>query len=305
MDIALVQQFQPDDSREAFQEGLDLIRDAAEARADLVLFPELSFTSYYPRMSVEEREQTASDLAEPVPSPTTEAVAEVAEELGVVVVFNMLERDNDETYSTSLVIEADGSVLGGTRAMHVPTHEHLFEEEYYTPGDTGAPVYDTSVGRIGIASGYDRHYPEYLRTLASNDAELVVVPQARATAEPSDGIHEAEMRVSSFQNGFYTAMANRVGQEQDLLFDGRSVVTDPSGRVVAEAPSGNSIILLASVDFDECDHSPAQQLFLRARRSGEYENGAVSDGTSSPMHQNALEDWEGAEQEEELEKADE
>lgn len=303
MDIALVQQFLPDDPLEAFQEGLNAIEDAANAGADLVVFPELSFSPFYPRISVEERQESALDLAEPIPGPTTESVAEVAEELGIVVVFNVLEQDDGATYSTSPVVDADGTVLGCTRAMHVPTYENFHEEEYYTPGNTGAPVYDTAAGRLGVANCYDRHYPEYLRALALEDAEIVAVPQARAAGEWSEGIHESEMRVASFQHGFFTAMANRVGQEENLLFDGRSLVTDPSGRIVADAPSGNAIILLASVDLEDCADSPAQRLFLKGRRPDDYESGAVRSGLSSPVHEKALEDWEGGKRE--LEEASE
>ncbi len=305
MDIALVQQFLPDDPLEAFQEGLNAIQDAAEVGADLVVFPELSFAPFYPRLSIEDRDETALELAESIPGPTTESVAEIAEELGVVVVFNILEREDDQTYNTSPVIDSDGTVLGCTRAMHVPAYENFHEEEYYTPGDTGAPVYDTAVGRLGVANCYDRHYPEYLRALALNDAEVVAIPQARSAGEWSDDIHESEMRVASFQNGFFAAMANRVGQEQNLLFDGRSLVTDPSGRVVADAPSGNAIILLASVDLDDCDDSPARRFFLKGRRPEAYEDGAVRSSLSAPAHREALDGWEGDEASEQLEEAGE
>lgn len=305
MDIALVQQFLPEDPLDAFQEGLGTIKDAANAGADLVVFPELSFSPFYPRISVEERDETALDLAEPIPGPTTESVAEVAAEYGVVVVFNLLERDGDQTYSTSPVIDEDGTVLGCTRAMHVPAYDNFHEEDYYTPGDTGAPVYDTAVGTIGVANCYDRHYPEYLRALSLEGAEIVAVPQAGAAGEWSDGIHESEMRVASFQHGFFTAMANRVGQEENLLFDGRSLVTDPSGRVVADAPSGNAIILMASINLDACSDSPAQRLFLKGRRPDEYEAGAVRSSLSSPVNKKALEDWDSDEASEQLEGAEE
>lgn len=288
MDIALSQQFLPDDSLGAFQQGLNAIKDAANAGADLVIFPELSFSPFYPQIPADEREEDVLDLAEPIPGPTTESVAEIAEEFGVVVVYNMLERDGDQTYNTSPVIDADGTVLGSTRMMHVPDYEHFHEQGYYTPGDTGAPVYDTAAGRVGVATCYDRHFPEYLRALALQDAEVVAVPQAGTVGEWPDGMYESELRVASFQHGFFGAMANRVGREDNLLFEGSSLVTGPSGRVVAQAPSGQAIILMASIDLDKCNQSPARELFLQHRRPDQYEAGAVAIADSDPVNQEAL-----------------
>jgi N-carbamoylputrescine amidase len=293
MDIALAQQFLPNNPLEAFQQGLNTIKDAANAGADLVIFPELSFTPFYPRVPIEERDDDLLDLAEPVPGPTTESVADIAEEFGVVVIFNLLERDGDQTYNTSPVIDADGTVLGCTRMMHVPDYDNFHEQGYYTPGDTGAPVYDTAAGRVGVAICYDRHYPEYLRALALQDAEVVAVPQAGVAGEWPDGIYESELRVASFQHGFFGAMANRVGQERNLLFNGTSLVTDPSGRIVAQAPSGNAIILMASIDLDKCGAAPARDRFLADRRPDQYEEGAVRLASSIPVHRAALEEAGG------------
>jgi N-carbamoylputrescine amidase len=275
MDIALVQQFLPDAPHEAFQQGLNAVRDAAEAGAELIIFPELSFTPFYPRIPASERTEDVVELAEPVPGPTTESVAEIAEEYGVVVVINLLERDGDRTYDTSAVIDADGTLLGGARMMHVPDYEHFHERGYYTPGDTGAPVYETAAGRLGVATCYDRHYPEYLRALALQDAQVVAIPQAGVAGEWPEGVYESEVQVASFQHGFYAAMANRVGQEADMLFEGKSLVTGPEGRIVAKAPSGTAILLMASIDLDRCADVPARTRFLPDRRPDQYEGGAV------------------------------
>jgi N-carbamoylputrescine amidase len=294
MEIALAQEFLPDDPLDAFQQGLSTIKDAANAGADLVIFPELSFTPFYPRVPLEERsEEDLLDLAEPMPGPTTESVAEAAAEYGVVVLFNMLERDEGTTYNTTPVVDADGTVLGCTRMMHVPDYRNCHGSDYDTPGNTGAPVYDTAAGRIGVANGYDRHYPEYLRALAMQDAQFVAVPQAGTSGQWPEGMYKSEIQVGSFQHGFFMGMANRVGQERNVLFDGRSLVTDPSGRVVADAPSGNAIILMASIDLDKCADAPARGHFLADRRSDEYEDGAVRLAKSDPVHTEVLEGYDG------------
>ena len=126
-----------------------------------------------------------------------------------------------------------------------------------------------------MAICYDRHYPEYLRALALGGADLVVVPQAGALGEWPAGLFEAELRVGSFQNGYYMALANRVGKESVLRFGGGSFVTDPTGQVIAQGPEDEEAIVYASIDYALCVQSHARQLFLRDRRPAVYEGGAV------------------------------
>jgi beta-ureidopropionase len=152
--------------------------------------------------------------------------------------LNFFERDGDRTFDSSPVIDADGSLLGVTRMVHITEYACFHEQGYYTPGDTGAPVYATRAGKIGVAICYDRHFPEYMRALALGGADLVVVPQAGATGEWPEGLYEAEMRVAAFQNGYFTALCNRVGQEDCLDFAGESFVCDPNGVVIARAAQG-------------------------------------------------------------------
>jgi N-carbamoylputrescine amidase len=168
------------------------------------------------------------------------------------------------------VIDADGSLVGRTRMVHITDYPCFHEQGYYTPGDTGAPVYQTRAGRVGVAICYDRHYPEYMRALAVGGADLVVVPQAGAVGEWPEGLYEAEMRVTAFQNGYYVALCNRVGAEECLTFAGESFVCGPDGEVVARAPAARDTILYADVNLDETARSHARRLFLRDRRPELY-----------------------------------
>ena len=138
----------------------------------------------------------------------------------------------------------------------------------------GAPVFGTAAGKLGVAICYDRHYPEYLRALALAGAELVVVPQAGITGEWPEGLFEAELRVASFQNGYFMALANRVGREDVLEFAGGSFVTDPHGCVLARGPEEEEAIVYADLDLGRCAASPAT-VFMRHRRPHEYRGGAV------------------------------
>jgi N-carbamoylputrescine amidase len=127
-----------------------------------------------------------------------------------------------------------------------------------------------------VAICYDRHYPEYLRALALGEADLVVVPQAGAEGEWPGGLFEAELRVGAFQNGYFMALANRVGKEDVLTFDGGSFVTDPHGQLVAQAPRGAEAALHVDIDLDMCAQAPARRLFLKDRRPDQYASGAVA-----------------------------
>jgi beta-ureidopropionase len=194
----------------------------------------------------------------------------------VVIVLNLFERAGDHTYDSSPVIDADGTLLGTTRMVHITDFDGFHEQGYYTPGDE-LPVYDTRAGKLGVAICYDRHYPEVMHTLALGGADLVVVPQAGATDEWPDGMFEAEMRVAAFQNGYFTALCNRVdregnrvGKEARSQFAGESFVCDPEGRVIARAGHAVDEFLYADLDLSALERSPARRLFHRDRRPELY-----------------------------------
>ena len=267
MKIALIQQHAAADKSSNVARGLDAIDRAAAAGASLAIFAELAFERFHPQ-----RPAGASflDLAEAVPGPTTDAFCERARRQGMVIVLNLYERDGERAYDCSPVIDADGRLLGRTRMMHITDYACFHEQGYYTPGDTGAPVYDTRAGRIGVAICYDRHYPEYMRALAVAGADLVAVPQAGAVDEWPEGLYEAEMRVAAFQNGYYVALCNRVGAEECLTFAGESFVCAPDGQVVARAAQAEDTILYSEIDLSAAARSHARRLFLRDRRPELY-----------------------------------
>jgi N-carbamoylputrescine amidase len=267
MRIALAQQRATDDRQANVERGLRAVDEAAAAGARLVCFAELAFEPFYPQCPAT---LSSVEKAEGVPGPIVNAFARTAIEHGVVIVLNLYERDGDKTYDCSPVIDADGRLLGRTRMVHITDYAGFYEQGYYAPGDTGVPVYDTKVGRIGVAICYDRHYPEYMRGLAVAGADLVVVPQAGAAGEWPEGLYEAEMRVAAFQNGYYVALCNRVGQEEHVRFAGESFVCNFDGVVIARAPGGEDTILYADVELAETACSHAKKLFFRDRRPELY-----------------------------------
>jgi predicted amidohydrolase len=267
MKIALVQQRAGHDKAENVRRGLAAVEMAALQGARVVCFAELAFERFHPQRPAS---GDVSQLAEPVPGPTTEIFRERARALGIVVVLNLFENDGARNYDCSPVIDADGRLLGRTRMVHITEYECFHEQGYYTPGDTGAPVYETAAGRIGVAICYDRHYPEYMRALALAGADLVLVPQAGAVGEWPEGLFEGEMRVAAFQNGYHVALCNRVGEEECLTFAGASFVAAPDGTILERAPELQEHLLLAEVDLEAGRRSHARQLFLRDRRPELY-----------------------------------
>ena len=267
MRIALIQQPATHDRKINLEKGIAALERAAVGGADLVCYAELAFERFHPQNRAE---PGFEDLAQTVPGPVTDEFAARARELGVVVVLNLFERDGDRCFDTSPVIDADGSLLGKVRMVHITDYDCFHEKGFYTPGDTGAPVFDTAAGRIGVAICYDRHYPEQMRALALRGAEIVVVPQAGAVGEWPNGLYEAELRVAAFQNGYFTALCNRVGPEERVVFAGESFVCAPDGRVVARAGSGTEEMLIADIELAEVERSHARQLFLPDRRPELY-----------------------------------
>ena len=267
MRIALIQQTASEDNESNIVKGLKNIDKAAEMGAELAVFAELAFTRFYPQYRAN---KNLSELAEPVPGPTTKRFMDKAKEHNMVIVINLFEIEKGHTYDSSPVIDSDGSLLGTTRMVHIADYECFYEKSYYEEGNHGAQVYNTAVGKVGVAICYDRHYPEFMRALGIKGAEVVVIPQAGTIGEWPDGLYEAELQVASFHNGYFCALANRVGKEDQMEFAGESVITNPEGRIIAQSPSGIDDILIHNLDLSEVEKSNARTMFFRDRRPDIY-----------------------------------
>ncbi len=267
MKIALVQQHATKDPRENLDRGIAAFHKAVEGGAQLVAFAELAFLPFLPQSPA--TPQSVS-YAETIPGPIVEKFRELARENETVVVLNLFETDGKNTYDSSPVIDADGTLLGTTRMVHIMDGMGFHEKGYYSPGNVRTFVYQTQIGRVGIAICYDRHFPEYMRNLGLEGAEIVLIPQAGATGEWPEGLFQAELQVAAFQNGYYTALVNRVGKEDFLHFSGESFVVDPEGIIIAQAPQNKDFILYADCDFSKITQSPAKKYFIPDRRPEFY-----------------------------------
>ncbi|MEE9166542.1 MAG: nitrilase-related carbon-nitrogen hydrolase [Candidatus Neomarinimicrobiota bacterium] len=267
MKIGLIQKFPGSHREDNIRRGVKHLEEAAREGVDLVAFAELAFDPFFPRKPAT---GDVTRLAEVIPGPTTDIFARKARELGIIVVLNLFESDGERTYDASPVIDSDGTLLGVTRMIHIADYENFYEKDYYTPGNRWVHVYHTSAAKVGVAICYDRHYPEYMRALGVEGAELVVVPQAGTAGEWPSGLFEAELQVACFQNGYFGALVNRVGREGDMEFSGESFITSPEGSVLTRAPAGKEHTLIADLDLSRVADSPARRMFLRDRRPEIY-----------------------------------
>ena len=269
MKIALIQQHATADPDDNLRRGVSAFHHAAQEGARLVAFAELGFLPFLPQVpSRDDPEYRAH--AQPVPGPLTEEFSALARRSGVVTVLNLFETDGRRTFDSSPVIDADGRLLGTTRMVHIMEGPGFHERGYYSPGNNPRFVYETKVGKVGVAICYDRHFPEYMRGLGLLGAEIVVVPQAGVLDEWGAGVYEGELQIASFQNGYFGALANRVGKETVLHFSGESFVTDPFGTVIARAPRDAESILFADCDLGLIEKSHAKRHFLPDRRPNVY-----------------------------------
>lgn len=253
---------------------------AAERGAQIICTQELFRSQYF----CQSEDYRHFDLAEPVPGRTTELFQELAKRRGVVVIASLFERRAPGIYhNTAAVIDADGSLLGTYRKMHIPDDPLFYEKFYFTPGDTGFRAWQTKFGRIGVLICWDQWYPEAARLTAMQGAEILFYPTAIGW-HPSEkaqlgvkqhGAWETIQRGHAVANGCYVAAVNRSGHEapaggDGLEFWGQSFVAGPQGELLAKASATGDETLLVPVDLGALDDLRCHWPFWRDRRTDAY-----------------------------------
>ncbi len=274
------------DPDENLRRACEKVREAAKRGAQLVCLPELFRAQYFCQ-----REDTALfDLAEPIPGPTTEALAPIARELKIVIVASIFEKRARGLYhNTAVIIENDGTIKGLYRKMHIPDDPLYYEKYYFTPGDLGFKAFDTAVTRMGTLVCWDQWYPEGARLTALQGANILFYPTAIGwhpdeKAEFGIAQHDAWrtiQRAHGIANGVFVAVVNRVGHEfgdvrgnraagKGLEFWGGSFLCDPFGRVIAEGSHDKEEILIGTCDLKLIEETRRNWPFLRDRRIESY-----------------------------------
>lgn len=287
--VGLIQMEMDNDPAVNLKRGLEKVADAAAKGAQIVCLPELFTAPYFCQ---KKDDQSAFDLAEPLPGPTSQALSDAAKKHKIVLVGgSIFEKVDDPTspaggglrgaskyYNTTPVFETDGSLAGTYRKTHIPEDILYHEKHYFSPGDTGIKVFDTTYGKIAPLICYDQWYPEAARMAALQGAEMLFYPTAigLVDAEVEENItgdweqmwRNAQLGHAASNNVFVCAL-NRVGREDRITFWGGSFVAGPNSEILAKAGNTEDI-LVAQCDLDTVKPLQDAWMFLKNRRPEAY-----------------------------------
>jgi N-carbamoylputrescine amidase len=284
--VGLVQMSMSSDPDKNLQHAVERVREAASQGAEIICLPELFQTQYF----CQREDASLFDLAEPIPGPTSTKLGEVARQLRIVLIASLFEKRAAGVYhNTAAMFDADGTLRGLYRKMHIPDDPLYYEKYYFTPGDLGFRAFDTNVGRVGTLVCWDQWYPEGARLTVLQGAHVLFYPTAigwhpAEKAEFGAAQHDAWrtiQRAHAIANGVYVAVVNRVGFEtgnirgksapgSGLEFWGGSFLCDPFGQVIAEASHDKEEILVGEVDLKALEDIRRNWPFLRDRRIDSY-----------------------------------
>lgn len=284
--VGLVQMRMGADPAANFDAAVGHIREAARKGAEIVCLPELFQTQYF----CQREDLRLFDLAEAIPGPSTEKLAELARELHVSIVASLFERRAAGLYhNTAVTLNAEGEVASVYRKMHIPDDPLYYEKYYFTPGDLGFQAVDLGVGRVGTLVCWDQWYPEGARLTALQGAEVLFYPTAIGWHPDEKEEYGAAQydawqtiqRSHAIANGIYVAGVNRVGHEngdvkgnraagKGIEFWGGSFLADPFGRVIAKASHDKEEILIGEIDIAQIEDTRRNWPFLRDRRIDAY-----------------------------------
>ena len=269
-----------EDPKKNLARQLALAEKALKKGANIFCTQELFRSQYF--CQVEDHRFFA--LAETIPGPSTDAFSRLAKKYQAVIIASLFEKRAAGVYhNTAAVIDADGTLLGVYRKMHIPDDPLFYEKFYFTPGDTGFIAWKTKVTTIGALVCWDQWFPEGARLTAMQGAEILFYPTAigwhpaekKVHGEKQHGAWELIQRSHAVANGCYVAVANRIGHEcptggDGIEFWGQSFVAGTSGEILAKAGAGNEETLIVPVDLAQVDATRTHWPFLRDRRIDAY-----------------------------------
>jgi N-carbamoylputrescine amidase len=284
MRVGLIQHANSEDYRRNLDISIRGIEAAARQNAALVLLQELHTSLYF----CKSEDPAQFDLAESIPGPTTNELGEIARKLGVVIIGSVFERRAPGLHhNTAVVLDADGSLTGIYRKMHIPDDPGYYEKFYFTPGDLGFTPIETSLGKLGVLVCWDQWFPEAARLMALAGAQLLLYPTAIGW-DPKDTPEEQARQFDAWQtiqrshaiaNGLPVLACNRVGLERDLSGAGRdaqfwggSFVCGSQGELLTQASHDEETVLIADVDLARTARVRTIWPYFRDRRIDAYED---------------------------------
>ena len=277
--LGLIQTAGSADPDANLKKTLALADRAAQRGAQIICTQELFRSQYF----CQSEDHENFKLAEPIPGPSTDAFCKLAKKHKVVVIASLFEKRAAGVYhNTAAIIDADGSLLGRYRKMHIPDDPLYYEKFYFTPGDLGFKAWQTRYGKIGVLICWDQWYPEAARLTALQGAQILFYPTAigwhpgekKKYGERQHDSWETIQRSHAIANGCYVAAVNRIGHEKlagrGIEFWGQSFVAGTSGEILAKAGAAKEEILIVPVDLASVDTTRTHWPFLRDRRIDAY-----------------------------------
>jgi len=279
--IGLLQLAFSSDSKENTKKALSWVEKAAKKGANVICLPELYRSQYF----CQKEDSSLFNLAEPIDGPSIEAFQKVSKKLKISIIVPIFEKRTLGIYHNSnVIIDADGSVLGVYRKMHIPDDPAFYEKYYFTPGDLGFKTFKTQFGKIGTLICWDQWFPEGARLTALKGAEVLFYPTAigwHPSEKEKYGKAQQDswitiQRSHAIANGVYVASANRIGFEQPvkaqdgIIFWGSSFICDPQGVILAQASEDKEEILLSEINLNHVETIRRNWPFLRDRRIDAY-----------------------------------
>lgn len=273
--LGLIQMSAQEDPEANLAKAISRIRAAAKSGAQIVSLQELFRSRYF----CQSEDARNFKLAESIPGPTTAALGALAREREIVIVASLFEKRSAGIYhNTAVVIDADGSVVGKYRKMHIPDDPLYYEKFYFTPGDLGFPSFQTRYARIGALVCWDQWFPEGARLAALSGAQILFYPTAigwipnepRVVAQRQRNAWELIQRSHAVANGVFVAVVNRVGREGKIKFWGKSFVAGPFGEMIAQGSADREEAVIAKCDLEKIEETRQSWPFLRDRRIDAY-----------------------------------
>ncbi len=281
--LGLVQMTCTESPAANLSQAMQRIEAAAKRGAQIVCLQELFRSRYF----CQSEDQRNFKLAETIPGPSSDALGELARRKKIVIVASLFEKRTAGIYhNTAVVIDADGSIAGTYRKMHIPDDPLYYEKFYFTPGDLGFPSFQTRYAKIAALVCWDQWFPEGARLAALSGAQILCYPTAigwipnepARVAQAQRQAWELIQRSHAVANGVYVASVNRIGREGKINFWGHSFVAGPFGEIIAQASGKREEVLIAKCDLNKIEETRQSWPFLRDRRIDAY----------SPLLQRAL-----------------
>jgi N-carbamoylputrescine amidase len=252
------------DKERNVEKALKMADMAVEAGAQILCFQELFNSYWFPNG----RDKKAFAAADSVDGPTVGMMRKKAEQAGVVIVLPLFEQEDSHFFNSAVVIDADGSINGTYRKLHIPDIPLWEEKFYFSSGDRGLPVFETKFGKIGVQISWDNLFPEGTRILALKGADIVFAPTA--CAFKSQHIWQTVITGNAIANSIFVMRVNRVGSEETQDFYGMSFCVNPEGELLGGPTGRQDGILLADVNLESLGEIRREWPILRERRPDLY-----------------------------------